>query len=493
MFAFSQIEPNTIGTKSTWDVPVNTWMGLKFDAARESTMGRSIEKMSEDFWDEGEMLSPEEANKRFSVAGEGGLQFKEPVKAGRAALMKERKLAELERLSYFEAASHSWASGKAIAGFGAALVGSMSHPLDFGITFIPLFGQEAKAAQIAKLGGGAFRQRMAKGLIATEDDLVRAGVPMPRVTASVIEGMVGNAIAEIPVFIQNSRDQAIYGLEDSFINVLAGGAFAGAIRGVGRALEKAADLYFRLDDRVKAEIEADAMKSFLNDQQINVDRIVRVDEAAIRDRVKFDEASVVAGAEQKPTAELQGWEPRAWSELTPEQQQAAEGLILAHSRPGYLTLPDAINATEWHVNTKTGEVRFGAVADSVVTVSVNGGRAMEPIREQAINDYVEAKRTEWNEEERFQQGVKREITRQQNEGKILSDDEVERMTFKDQPSDTETSALAEDVATITKDIEASERPLTEAEAKSLKEIPEMNEQTFQAAMPCVLEALRGGN
>ena len=506
MFAYHQIEPNTVGTVSHWDVPANTWMGLKFGAAREQTMGRSISRMTEDWLEDGPMLSPEEANAKFGVAGEGGLQFREPVKAGRAALMRERKIAELERLSYFEAAEHSWFSGKAAAGFGAALVGSMSHPLDLGISFIPLFGQSAKAQQLAKIGAGAFRQRMARGLIATEDDLVRAGVPLPRVTASVVEGMVGNVIAEVPVFLQASRDQAVYGIEDSFINIVAGGAFAGALRGLGRALEKAADLYFRLDDRIKAEVETKAMSDFLNDRPIDVDRIVRVDEAAIRERVRFDEQAARQEVEAAETIELAKQELRDVGVPDDVIESSARDIDAA-ARSGEPVTREAVidRVTTTLREQGTPEITIEALKvglqkridraelERELAEELGGDVARAPRveaeREARIRDYVEAKRKDWNEEAKFQEEVKRETARQQAEGKILSDEIVDSFTFKSDMEEGDIAALTEDISTLQKDLEAGGRELSEAEQKALKEVPEMNEKTFRAAVPCVLDNL----
>src|SRR5688572_13817285 len=112
MFAFSQIEPNRLGTVSKWDIPINTWMGLKFEHGYENTMGRALTRMNEDWLAEGPILTAEDANAQWSIPGQGGLLFDKPITAGRAQLMHERKRAELDRLHYLEAGKHSWFSAK---------------------------------------------------------------------------------------------------------------------------------------------------------------------------------------------------------------------------------------------------------------------------------------------------------------------------------------------------------------------------------------------
>jgi len=538
MFAYSQIEPNRLGTVSRWDIPLNLWMGLKWEHGYESTMGRALTRMTEDFLEDGELLSPDDLNEQWGIRGEGGLAFKEPMTAGRAQLMHERKRAELDRLHYLEAGKHGWFSAKAAAGFGAGLVGGLSHPLDVGISFVPLFGQASKGAQMAKAGAGALRQRMARGLIATEDDLVRAGVPFPRVSASMMEGMLGNAIAEVPVFIQNARDQAIYGLEDSAINVLAGGAFAGVVRGLGRALERAVDLYMRLDERVQAAAEAKAASDFLNSRPIEVESIVRVDEAAIRERVRFDEAKarrealsalddptqraidqlatldVPDGVEVRIAGSAVGTGPKGVKESPNDIDvvlKVSDDVYFSEHDSDFWRLADALAQQEgidvWVQSsgeitrltpgtsriadrlTMPNQSAAATLANAIPASRVNRAELLATHRESRIRDLVESKRREWDEEARFKAEVEKEIARQQSQGKLLPQEEIDKRLAKETLEDADIAAIKEDVATLEKELMADpERPLTETQLKQLDQI-KSHEKALNAAVPCVIQSL----
>jgi rRNA maturation endonuclease Nob1 len=282
-FPFTAIEPNQMGRVTKWDVPIDQWLGLKFQSGNADTFGTALNRMSEDFvWGDEDVTGVDELNTTFGIPGENGLKFSEPTGYNRARLMHERKRKELERMAYLESASHSWASTKAAAGFGAAMVGGLSHPVDLGLAFLPFIGSEKAAAGVAKLGAGAFRQRLARGIITSEEAIARAGLPAARLTASVIDGILSQSIVEIPVAIQKHRDQAVYGLADSAFNILAGGAFAGAVKGLGLALERAGRLWQELDPRVREAMLFDELNAKITGDTPNTRNIVTPDESTIR-------------------------------------------------------------------------------------------------------------------------------------------------------------------------------------------------------------------
>ena len=307
-FSFSTIEPNQLGSVTKFDIPVNEWMGLKFSQGFADTLGTARYRMEEDrIWDDGNFVRPDVANRSFGIEGE--LKFDQPVSIQRARLMHERKRAELERRAYLDSASHSWASAKAVAGFGASLVGSIAHPLDLGMTFLPFIGSEKAAASVAKLGASSWRSTLLRGLergVIPEEALARAGVPYHRLSGSIIDGVVNQAVMEIPIALQKHRDQADYTTADSVFNILAGGAFAGAIKGLGLALERAGKFWREADPRIKDAAVMDVARTILTGENPKAGQYFSVDEAAIRAKVEGEVRARNPFAEPTPHPESGG-------------------------------------------------------------------------------------------------------------------------------------------------------------------------------------------
>lgn len=266
-------EPNPYGVATKWDVPINTWLGVKFEQGLHDRAGAALSRAEQDLFASGPEIPADEANKRYGIPGDGGLVFDSPIKEERARLMRQRKEEELLRLSYFNAAEHSWLSPKAAAGLGAQLVGGIAHPLDLLITSLPFVGSTTKAAGLARVGASSTRQAWARGLIAAEE--IPTLAKLPRFGPLVVEGMMQNAALEIPLYFQNMRDQAIYGPEDAALNIVAGGVFTAglhaAARGVASLTKRTKDLMFRK-----------AATDFLEDRPPDVDGIARMDENALR-------------------------------------------------------------------------------------------------------------------------------------------------------------------------------------------------------------------
>ena len=280
-FAFSQIDPSRSGQVTQWDIPINDWFALKFGLGRHDTAGSAISRMIEDWNAGGDDLDAETANREYGIPGH--LTFTRPIRAQRAALMKSRKREELDRMAYLEAASHDAISWKGAGGFIAQMAGSLASPVDFGLMFIPIVGSAERAAGLAKVGAPSARVAFARGLIQAES------LKYPRLSAAMIEGSVGNAITEIPVFIQNARDQANYGFEDSAFNVIAGGVFGGAIVGLTKLLAASGRGLSGLKRSTKDAALRDQLNATGNDQPGNLKDVVDLDENLIRERVKFDE------------------------------------------------------------------------------------------------------------------------------------------------------------------------------------------------------------
>jgi hypothetical protein len=290
-YAFAPRANSTTGQVSHWDVPLSKWMGVKFDQGVHDTFFSSLSRFTEDSIYDSPEIQPELANKTFGIPGY--LKFDAPVQIQRARLMRERKEAELERMAYLNGATHSTFSAKAAIGTAAGMVGAVANPLDFATMFIPFAGSSAKAARVAKMGGNRLNQLAARGLFTTES--IGAVSRFPQFGAAVINGTMGNAVTEIPVFAQNVRDQAVYGPEDAALNVFLGGATGGAFHLGGVALKKilglAADTHSRLSPEVREQAARDAVNSMLDDVAVATDRVAKTDRDAILRDLQFDEVA----------------------------------------------------------------------------------------------------------------------------------------------------------------------------------------------------------
>ena len=536
MFPYRVVEPNTDFRVTKWDIPINEWLGIKFEAGLHDRFGAVASRFMEDIYEDGPEIGPDEANRRYPT-----LKFDSPIREERARLMYERKVAELERLSYMEAAEHSWLSGKAALGFGAQLVGGMLHPVDVAAMFIPVVGSSAKAGGIAKLGGGVFRQGLARGLVTRE--FLAETVKFPQFTAAVIEGAVGNAILEVPLFIQNVRDQAIYGPEDSAVNILAGGLFAGGIRmgisGLGKALEAAAFIHRRTSPEMKEVMFREAANQFLKDTDIAVHEHVKIDDAVIEAKVVFDEAKVRLDAIRSREAQFGQVNESdliqiAKDQLALDDQRLAVG---GESRFGVMAPTFralAKQAQEASASTETKQnlaallgldyqpsarvfpAAYHLVGEKLLRHDLpEFYRSNEAVRqEQAridqrreadIRAYVAKERAtfEANKPSLVAAARQAEVERQRAQGRILPDKEIQRLVTDD--PEKAKAILDEDAATLEKDLaneanrritedmspeekEAIQRELDEEMGQVEEKLYQSREKAIEAAIDCVIES-----
>ena len=299
-FAFNQIQPTTIGTVDKWDIPLNRWLGVKFGSGYGDGLGSAVSNFTEDqIYDEGPVMKPDFATKTFGIPGH--LKWDEPVSVGRASLLKRRKEAELENMAYLDSASHGSFSAKAFAGFGASMVGGFTHPLDLGTAFIPFVGSSTRALEAARLGAGPLERGLARGLI-TEEGIAAARIPFPRLSASMIEGVLSQAAVEIPIGIEKYRSQADYGIEDAATNILAGGAFAGGLHLAAKALRgiwtKTAEFHNRLTPETKDALAKEFESALMEGREPDTAKIISVDRNAIGEQVRFNEGRARAEAER---------------------------------------------------------------------------------------------------------------------------------------------------------------------------------------------------
>lgn len=299
-FAFKAYEPSEVGSVERWDVPLNDWLGLKFSQGVNDTAFGAISRFTEDqIWDEGPTMHQDVANLKFGIPGQ--LVFNEPVTIQRARLMRERKDEELRRTAYFNSASHGYLTAKAALGTLASMAGSVANPLDFSLMFVPIVGSEAG---IAKLGTGATRLERfaAKGFVTGESLSSR----IPHFSAAVINGTVGNAITEIPLFIQNTRDQSDYKLEDAVSNVLMGGIFGGilhaGIKGLGKAIELSGKAIKTASPVANEMALRENINALATDEPMNGHLFLSTDEKVVAESLRksepFDEATAMARAKE---------------------------------------------------------------------------------------------------------------------------------------------------------------------------------------------------
>lgn len=306
-FAWRQFEPTKVGQVEKYDIPLNDWLGIKFGEGLSYGLGRAVWDRGEDFaWDTGEKVAPAILNESFAI--DGYLEFTEPTTTGRAFLMRERKLEELERMKLLDSASHSASSKKAFAGFIAGIAGGFANPVDLGTSFIPFVGSAAKASQVAKLGRGlaaaqkygrfrqavqAGRAAIARGVVTQEAIGAGRGAQL---SAAMIDGVLSQAAVEIPIAIQKARNQAEYGAQDSLVNIIAGGVFAGGLNLAGQALEaaikRAAEFHSSFSPETKEHLIRVFEDAIIRNETADAANIIRVDEASIRAKLeaeKFDE------------------------------------------------------------------------------------------------------------------------------------------------------------------------------------------------------------
>lgn len=316
-FPFTTIEPNRLGRVSKFDIPVNEWVGHRFSQGFNDNAWTAVYNRAEDAaWDDDNVMRPDVANRAFGI--EGYLDFKEPISAQRARLINERKQRELENLAYLESASHSWYSPKAVVGFGASMVGNLANPIDIGLAFLPFVGSEKMAAGVAKMGGSTWRQALYRGVIPEE---ALGSTLNAKLSGSVIDGVLSQALVEIPIAVQKYRDQAIYGPEDSALNILGAGVLSGAFRAFGLALEGMGKAWEEADPRIKDAATVETIRSMVDGVEPRVHRGFSVDENVIRNKAIFDEAGARAEAE----AVIDELNPRSEEDIALEQANREAG------------------------------------------------------------------------------------------------------------------------------------------------------------------------
>lgn len=308
------------------ELPTSAIFNAAMGYGREFLQAQNaVQRMVEMGVAEGRVLSPDEANELYSMPG---LEFNEPVIEGQARLMRQRKELENARMFYLQNAKG--ATGVA-ASFAGQVIGSQMSLTDFGLNFLPIIGQEkyTRLAGIAskartgatsvRIGGGlgrpvvraskspfiAQRYRMAGGLV-SEGRSTAA-----QILGSAVDAAAGNLIAEIPIFMANTQQQAEYGISDVVIGTAVGAGLGGGLRAAAIGLS-------RLSSGTKKEMAVNAHDEFLRDKDIEAPaRLAALDRNAIEIEIRNDE-----GRRMRDAAEIRRQAKEAVSEQEADIQAA---------------------------------------------------------------------------------------------------------------------------------------------------------------------------
>ncbi len=451
-----QIEPNRTGTLNTWDVPMGDWMGLKFGVGRDDTVGNAVSRWSEDFFDDSPEMKPDAANAAFGIPGQ--LSFTGPVRVQTAMRKKERKEREIRYAAYLDAASHESMSWKAAA--------------------------------------GAARFGLERGILGTTKDLPGIFRKFPNLTAAVINGTLGNAVAEIPIGLQKWSDQADYGLGDAVANVAVGGVLGGGFhltaKALGAMFQRVASKLTTLDKATQAAILNRELSDALHGRNSSGFEAVRFSESEIAKEINaanvFDEAAATAEAarlvdESGPVQRTPDLSPEAATsesgqpspvragEAPPAKGNVAESKGIANTsgeRPLTLTVGELGELEQLRLNQEAfGELNAKKTArlaeleaKETASVPVSSrpvtNEAVIAERSKRIAEYVERERERHNLEVKgkIKAAVDAKIAAQQKQGKVLPDVEVEKWS-KAAPETSHIAALQKDAATIEQQILAA--------------------------------------
>lgn len=188
---------------------------------------------SERFWSDVFSTRPLTEEQIKERVGTLPLDVKPGISAQSLNILIEQKKAELERQRVYTRAQGGIAEGT--LRFGAALAASFTDPLEFAANFFPVM----KSAKYAKMLEGA------------ATPLARAGV---RAKVGAIEGAVGAAALEPARMFFAGERQGEYGIEDSFLNIVLGGAMGGGIHTFGGAIKDAV-IRPPKDSKIAADID----------------------------------------------------------------------------------------------------------------------------------------------------------------------------------------------------------------------------------------------
>lgn len=297
-YAFPDIAPHTAGQVYNIPVPMSRYLEASYDEGVHYTVLGALNRMSEMSYaeaDDSPIIDAKQANERFAV---GNLKFDQPVRESVARIMNRRKRDEMDREFFL---TNGASKTRFLPGMAASMIGGMMNPVDLGLMFVPFVGTEEAALKAVDPIGRA----MARGLITRETlqnmfpkapaltastidaAFQRAWLPTrPEILESIVNGVAGQTLFEIPNVIAARQDQSNYGLGQAATNIVLGGAAAAALH---TALHSAGTLFSKLTPGTREQMMSLAFNQHMRDEVIKVHDYVKLDEEAIWAKVKFDE------------------------------------------------------------------------------------------------------------------------------------------------------------------------------------------------------------
>lgn len=302
-FALPEMDPNTNGSVG-YQAPIGRYLDAMYSSAQHDSVLGSLTRIAElsDAKNDSDspQLTPEDATARFGVPGENGLKFDQPVTESAARIMQTRKLEERERDFYL---ANGASALRFLPGMAAAMIGGASNPIDFGLLFVPVVGEEALAARATSTVGRILARRLI-----TRETIQAIAPRAPRLTEAVINGMATQSLYEVAPLIAAAHDKADYNLSDSLFNIGTGGALSAIFHGAGHL--------FSATGRATQEAMAKtALNQSLRDEPIRVSDFLSLDENAIRESLKFDATQARAEAMQNVGSDMTAVESLARASL----------------------------------------------------------------------------------------------------------------------------------------------------------------------------------
>ena len=275
MFAFSQVQPNTVGRIDKMNVPFTDYLSTSVDEALHLSPIPGIYRSSELYfakYNEQLPISPELANERYALAD---LRFNEPITEEAAQLLRDRKQAELDRAYILSSDQNALTK---IAGMGTGMVASLVDPVNLALMFVPVVGRAPMLGPVrdvqALTRGAVIRETLAKGLI-TETTLAEM-LPFPRFASSIIQGGTFMTVAELPKQLVGMYEQEDVG--NPIANIAIGTALAG---GLHVTLSAVARAWVKMSPEVKSAIMLKGMNDFVQGRDIDVATLAETDEAFV--------------------------------------------------------------------------------------------------------------------------------------------------------------------------------------------------------------------
>lgn len=428
MFAFSQIDPRTTGQVFDMEVPVSRYLGAAGEQGWHDSVFSTLSRMTEYHLEENDpdnqVLSAQGANIAYGI---GDLKFDKDTKVGVAKLMHDRKQMEMDRSFYMSQDNHNLAAG--IAGMGTQMIASIANPLDFSLMFMPFVGGEKIAASASIMGRGALvRQALARGLV-TQETLANLVPRGSGLAGSMINGLMAQTAMEPAKLLEANQTQGKVNPFDALTNIAASGLFAGLFH-VG--MKGAAHVFSGLTETTKVAMYRKALDDFAKGNDIEVHDYVKLDDAYIEARAKFDEYKARAEAEKAFPSE----DPivSAAIKLADGSIHTGDSHYAIADDTGVLldgmgdSLPDS-GVVPGFV-TKSGKFLDRHEADALIGFPHGEGFGMHSSdidkvtfkREQQIEEFINKQRASHDIEGKRNEIRQRDIQQQLAEGKILPPD-----------------------------------------------------------------------